>query len=108
MFSNAEFLPRKLGNFADKVEIRSWLISGWVDMNKGDVVPQGDLLLALGDAFLLVSLDAVFQCSLFSMGLDAEIRRRSVRGALTLEGARVLVDGLDWYHRFSHDCSFYL
>ena len=57
-------------------------------MNESHVVPKTDLLLALGNALLLVSLDAIFECSLLAMTLNAEVRRRTVGGAALQKSCR--------------------
>lgn len=70
--------PREFGNLAHKVEVGRGPIGGRVDVNEGHVVPETDLLLALGNALLLVSLDAEFECSFLAMTFNAEVCRGSV------------------------------
>lgn len=70
--------PRELGNLAHKVEVGRGPIGGRVNVDEGHVVPETDLLLALGNALLLVSLDAIFECSLLAMTFNAKVGRGSV------------------------------
>ena len=64
-------------------------------MDESDVVPQTNLLLALGHTFLLVGLDAVIQSTLLSHGFNTQICRGAVRRS-TLQKSRrggIVLDG---------------
>ena len=87
--------PREFWDFANKVEVGSWTISGRIDVDESDVVPQTNLLLALGHTFLLVGLDAVIQSTFLSVSFNAEICRGAVRRS-TLQKPRrggIVLDG---------------
>ena len=87
--------PRELGDLAYEVQVGSGPVGGRVNMNESHVVPKTDLLLALGNALLLVSLDAIFECSLLAMTFNAEVRRRTVGGAALQKSCRggLVLDG---------------
>ena len=76
-------IPRELGDFADKVQVRRFLLGLGINVNQTDVVPQTDLLAAC------FGLHTELEGILFSLGGNVQVRVGTER-ALLLELANIV------------------
>lgn len=81
-------LPAELGNFADKVQIGSFLVSLWFNMDQAYVVPEGDRFPRR-----MHRLNSVFQTFTIRMEIHVTPRSMGVARVRPIEFGLGVVEG---------------